>query len=61
MTEIFFSLGKKTSLQSMKFEKKASTKKCASDTDFPLRLCAKSAERYRFIHHPKKTWKYGID
>ena len=45
----------------MKFEKQASTKKCASDTDFPLRLCAKSAERYRFIHHPKKTWKYGID
>lgn len=45
----------------MKFEKLASTKKCVSDTDFPLRLCAKSAERYRFIHHPKETWKYGID
>ena len=56
----FFSRGKKE-LVYKKFEKQASAKKCAIDTDFPLRLCAKSAGRYRFIHHPKETWKYGID
>ena len=57
---VFFAR-KKTRLQSMNLKNRRQQKKCAIDTDFPLRLCAKSAGRYRFIHHPKETWKYGID
>ena len=57
---VFFAR-KKNSTTKYEFEKQASAKICAIDTDFPLRLCAKSTGRYRFIHHPKETWKYGID